>query len=839
MPNLYSNEDCIDKYTIKKNNIDFIPKVSVIIPVFNVEGYLRQCLESVVNQTLKNIEIICVDDGSTDNSLSILKEYAEKDNRLTLVSSEHIGTGKCRNIALSLVSGEYVGFVDPDDWIEDEYFEKLYSFSSDHTDIIFQTSRREVYVDEDREVVIGTPMGNNDYEFRFNIIHYSAHLWSKIFKRSFIRKFDLKNSFTKRSQDLLFTFPAVLLAQEIRCLNNAHYYYRKGHKSACTVGYTENDAKEVFTLFSQIEQKVEHFNQNLLPLVKYKKNLMLKKIYDSSDEQVKRIIRKSVRNLYEIDFDVSNNDSRKIVICNPAPNDVSKLWWGDYWLGLDLVQGLKAKGYEVSTEYADKSNCLRKKALVNITIRGIDRKVILGNSTINVLYIISHPEDVSLREIGQYDIIIVGSKKESTNLKQKGFVAYYLPQFTNLSRFFYEENNLFKTKLLFVGNAYSGIRPAVKYATKNNLPLSLYGKYWSKCVDEKYIKGEYINNNDLHKYYSNAEIILSDTNENMKARGFVPNRIYDATACKAFVISDYMPEIEEIYGDSIPMYKNEKEFCNLVHYYLIHPDERKIKAEKAYRITIKRYTNVVFSNNFNKILRNYLFFKRYINIISDYIFFPYNLAKLNFLNKHIPLEFLTNFQHTKSLSNEHELELEKEKNFQNLLKILMPVRIDIKNHGNKNNNLIITGKASKITTPNYYSDSEGVGYVIEYSQLSNKLKLKVVHDGVLKIKFKTQDKRIKGEKFPFLIDYNSIKINDKELLTQNISVWHDKPYFFEMHVKNEQEIVIDVTTNYHSFSADDLMKILNSFCPQSFSKLDLSQFQKICSLCRNNKNRNS
>ncbi|MBR6409434.1 MAG: glycosyltransferase family 2 protein [Alphaproteobacteria bacterium] len=88
-----------------QNRIDYTPKVSVVMPVYNVEDYLRQCLDSVINQSLKEIEIICVDDGSTDGSLEILKEYASKDKRITLCAQSHIGSGKCRNIALSLVRG--------------------------------------------------------------------------------------------------------------------------------------------------------------------------------------------------------------------------------------------------------------------------------------------------------------------------------------------------------------------------------------------------------------------------------------------------------------------------------------------------------------------------------------------------------------------------------------------------------------------------------------------------------------------------------------------------------------------------------------------------------------
>ena len=104
-------------------------KVSVIVPVYNVEKYLKDCLDSVVNQTLEDIEIICVNDGSTDNSLAILEEYAEKDSRIKIITQENKGLGGARNTGLYHANGEYISFIDSDDWIELNTFEELYNMS--------------------------------------------------------------------------------------------------------------------------------------------------------------------------------------------------------------------------------------------------------------------------------------------------------------------------------------------------------------------------------------------------------------------------------------------------------------------------------------------------------------------------------------------------------------------------------------------------------------------------------------------------------------------------------------------------------------------------------------
>ena len=107
-------------------NVSSQPKVSIILPVYNVDKYLRQSLDSLINQTLKEIEIICVNDGSTDDSYQILEEYKAKDARIQVIHKDNKGTGAARNDGLRLATGECIGFVDPDDWVKPNMFERLY-----------------------------------------------------------------------------------------------------------------------------------------------------------------------------------------------------------------------------------------------------------------------------------------------------------------------------------------------------------------------------------------------------------------------------------------------------------------------------------------------------------------------------------------------------------------------------------------------------------------------------------------------------------------------------------------------------------------------------------------
>lgn len=113
--------------TMEKN---IQPKVSVIIPCYNVEAYLAECLDSVINQTLKEIEIVCINDGSKDSTLEILQRYAEKDERIVLISQENSGLSKTRNRGVELAKGEFITFLDSDDWVDLDFLEKLYNAAS-------------------------------------------------------------------------------------------------------------------------------------------------------------------------------------------------------------------------------------------------------------------------------------------------------------------------------------------------------------------------------------------------------------------------------------------------------------------------------------------------------------------------------------------------------------------------------------------------------------------------------------------------------------------------------------------------------------------------------------
>ena len=170
------------------------PKVSIIIPVFNSEDLLKDCLNSVKNQTLVDIEIICIDDGSTDNSFKILEGFSKDDNRFKVIHQKNAGAGFSRNVALEKVSGEYILFLDSDDWIENDTCEKLYNQAIKlDSDLVLFDAVRHLPNNQSMDLIhfFGDESNINfsslsfDYKFiKDKVLNaYFGVIWSKFYKK--------------------------------------------------------------------------------------------------------------------------------------------------------------------------------------------------------------------------------------------------------------------------------------------------------------------------------------------------------------------------------------------------------------------------------------------------------------------------------------------------------------------------------------------------------------------------------------------------------------------------------------------------------------------------------
>lgn len=256
------------------------PKISIIIPVYNVEKYLPKCLDSIVNQTYKNLEIICVNDGSEDSSADILSRYAEQDSRFVLINKENEGVSVARNKALDAVSGEYIMFVDSDDWIDANTCElALNKALQQKADVVFWTYIREFsnvslqknIFDKNEIIFEQREVEDKLYRRAFGLIGKElSHpenadalctIWGKLYKTSIVRDnniyfYDIRKIGTY--EDGLFNLNIWSFVNKAVYMNMGLYHYRKDNAQSVTTSYKQNlfmQWQELFSVLNDIIKK--------------------------------------------------------------------------------------------------------------------------------------------------------------------------------------------------------------------------------------------------------------------------------------------------------------------------------------------------------------------------------------------------------------------------------------------------------------------------------------------------------------------------------------------------------------------------------------------------------
>jgi len=243
--------------------------VSVVVPVYNVAPYLRQCMDSIVGQTLKELEIICVDDGSTDKSPAILQEYTERDNRIQIIRQENAGPGVARNIGMEQASGEYLIFLDSDDWFEPDFLEQM----------VLRAQATDADVVICKAVEFDTNTGKelpSDWMMKtqhlpgdtFSPEQIATHLfqftygmpWDKLYRRQYLEKSGIIFPKLKNSEDLAFVFPSLLAAERIAILKSVMVHHRVNRNSSVSNSRTlQPDAP--YKAFQIVRTYLEHNDQ--------------------------------------------------------------------------------------------------------------------------------------------------------------------------------------------------------------------------------------------------------------------------------------------------------------------------------------------------------------------------------------------------------------------------------------------------------------------------------------------------------------------------------------------------------------------------------------------------
>lgn len=763
-------------------------KVSIIIPVYNTAPYLRECLDSVINQSLKEIEIICVNDGSTDNSLDILEEYAAKDKRIIIINQENQGLSCTRNNALKIAKGEYIQFLDSDDYIDlntcADLYNKSIRFNLDMVNfegINFDENKQEqlkgqtifyISPNEEKTVYSGT-----DLEKIKEFIPISACRF--FYKRKFI--IDNKMLFPEHLcfEDNYFVLKALLLVKNYGVLRKI-YYYRRIHKNSITQNWSKHFSDyikivlKIDELFKQYGSK-QNFSKKRMKI--YKENVIAK--YNSFNQSDQEKYKKEI-----LEFKQKMGLKEYSALKKELYKQELQTWYqrvtGKY-LNLDnpctfneKIQWLKLyDSTPIKTRLADK-----------YLVRDWVKEKIGEQYLIPLLGVYDKFEEIDFEKLPN-QFVIKCNHGCAYNIIVRDKTKLDLAEVKEKLNKWMSENFAFKAGYEL---HYRDIKPKIiieKYM-ENKGSQNLYDyKFWCFNSEVKYMQFR-------DDFSANLKMVFYDLNWK-KQPFYYDHPLYDKELEKPDNFQD--------------MINIAKKLCQGFAFVCV--DMYRLNDGTIYfgEMTFTRSTGAAHWNNekYNKTLGDMIKLpKMAYNIntgeyykspkrskIKPYLLLPYNLCQ-------------------KAYWNYKEKKIKKK----NIQKQLFNSRIDIKNFGNENNVVQITTSA-KVLKPAWFINAQGQGQVVESNKKIQNISIKAIQDGKLRLDFRGQDKRFEGVRFPVWIDYKSIKIDGKEILSAPIATWHDKPFRYEMPVKDGQIIEIEVIQAFHQYTKEELKDLILKLNPKS------------------------
>ena len=299
-----------------------MPKISIIIPIYNAQDYLKRCLNSVVNQTLQDIEIICVNDASTDNSLKILNCYAKSYSNIKVIDcKENGGESKARNIGLENATGEYLAFLDNDDCIDLDFYEKLYSLAISKELDIAKADCFEISIDGKKFKQDDNAQIKNNDKFAF-----VTHWWTAIFKREIIKKNNIKfREDIILGGDIIFLNEVLLSSKSFEMIDSTYYYHYQQNNSGDSSFLSYEKVQSAVKSYSII---IENLNKNYQENVTkigycYAVAYYLQSIYSRiSKNYSENVIRLCVETVFKLLENVKNDCIIKQNLSNYCPHVV-------------------------------------------------------------------------------------------------------------------------------------------------------------------------------------------------------------------------------------------------------------------------------------------------------------------------------------------------------------------------------------------------------------------------------------------------------------------------------------------------------------------------------------
>ena len=775
--------------------------ISVIIPVYNVEKYLRECLDSVINQTLKDIEIICVNDGSPDNSLKILQEYAAKDKRIVIINQKNQGLSCSRNNALKIAKGEYILFLDSDDWIREDTCERLYTKAKKHN--IDMVNFAGTNYDDNSKLFEQTKgqgifytSGNKDFfsreeleEFMYNIPISACRFF---YRRAFLEENQITFPEGINFEDNYFVRKALIFAQTYG-VEREILYFRRVHGESITQNVDKffGDYIEVISRVSDLYEQ-NHIKKDVVQKIMQNYCNYLYEKYNTFRKE-DRIKYKD--NLFDFLKKISKEygfyDERFKKNYNSYKNQLEQWWYKNKKTPLDFenpqtfnekIQWLKLyDSTPIKTRLADK-----------YLVRDWVKEKIGEEYLIPLLGVYNKFEDINFDKLPNQFVIkcnhgcgynIIVKDKSQLDLEE---VKAKLDQWMN-------ENFAFKVSCEL---QYRDIEPKIiieKFIeNKNSDELNDYKFYcFGGKVEYIQVISDRVGNTHKVSFY--------DTD--WQKQTWWDNVFYKGEVEKPAKLSEMMELAQKLckgfnfvrvdlyYLDTDEIYFGEMTFSPSSGFMRWSSEEINLTLGKKIKLPRRAY-NMDTGKYYRAPKRS---------VIKTWLLFPYYLPRWQMQkNKVFNLKIK-----------------EIEQNFEE-------TRIDVKNFGGAENNAIVGGENMRITQPKWLVNAQGSGQIAASSQTKQNLNIKIIKDGKLRFDFRAQDKRNEnGVHMPVWIDYKSIKIDGKEILTAPVATWHDKPFRYEMDVKDGQTVMVEIEQTPHQYEQEELNTLIKTFYP------NLTDFDKI------------
>ena len=796
--------------------------VSIIVPVYNAAAYLEECLQSICDQTLKEIEIICINDGSTDNSLEIIKEWVLKDERIRYIDKPNSGYGNVINIGLSLAMGEYVGIVESDDYIVPSMYETLYKAASPENLDIVKGNFKRFYGEKNNRRFEDMYISRNGFfygkilntEKEIDLFRGNNINCNGIFRRKFVEENHIRLNETPGAsyQDNGFWFQTFTFAKKILLLPDFLYMVRRDNpnSSVKSEGKIYCICDETAFIHGVLSQR--NCSKEVIAM-------LWQRMFGNYIWTYNRIAPKFKSQFLErfcVDFRVAKEKGElELSLFSSREREILDQLFANYKLLSSKLQGGWKRAAKRTSYRRNVESFYRK-----ITGKRLD----LNNPQ-------SFNEKVQWLKL--YDSTPIKTRLADKYLvrewvKEKIGEKYLIPLLGVYDRFEDIDFEKLPNQFVIKCNHGCGYNIVVKdksqlnlFDVKEKLNRWMHENYAFKCGFElhyrdivpKILIEQYVTN-DGKNLYDYKFWCFGGEVKYMQFRD-------DFSANLKMVFYDLNWERQPFYYDH-PLYEKELEkpdnFDEMIQIAKTCCEGFPFVCVDLYRLndgTIKfgemTFTRSSGSGHWNDERYNLMMGKlidlpelAYDIDTGEYHKFekksedrPYLSLLSNWYKKHRLLK------ESKSLCIRH---------IQNQLH---QMRIDVKNVGTAENAIAIEAESSTITVPGWFCDAQGRGQVLTCSVDRGKIKIHIISDGKLTISFLGPDMRFEGRRLPIWIDYKSIKIDGKEILSSPIAVWHDKPWRYAMPVKDKQEVCIEYERQPHSYSRKELKDTILKLNPSS------------------------